>query len=99
MFRIIRCDRMERKLRDLASFRAINLWEEDQRLAAENLAVKLARQPARVVAQLRQTPAGIEHDETAGAEQPLEAAIAHEKRPPVVLDDHLETEQHDTSLQ
>ncbi len=59
-FRICRADRIERKLRDLASFRAIDLWAEDQALAVENLAIKLPKRPGQVVAQLRDTPAGID---------------------------------------
>ena len=60
LLRISRCDRIERKLRDLASFRAIDLWEEDQALAVEVLAGRLAQNPSRVVRQLRETPAGID---------------------------------------
>ncbi len=60
LVRLSRCDRIERRLRDMASLRAIDLWEEDQRLAVETLAVKLPKQPGRVVAQLRQTPIGID---------------------------------------
>ena len=60
MVRIDRCSRIERRLRDYASYRAIDFWEEDQKLEVETLAVKIDRQPARVVAKLRQTPAGCE---------------------------------------
>ena len=60
LIRISRCDRIERKLRDLASFRAIDLWEEDQALAVEVLAGRSAHNPSRVVRQLRETPAGID---------------------------------------
>ncbi len=41
MVRINRCSRIERKLRDYASYRAIDFWEEDQALAVETLAAKL----------------------------------------------------------
>ena len=60
MFRLSRCERIERKLRDLASFRAIDLWEEDQALLVENQAARLGAYPARVVRQLRETPLGID---------------------------------------
>ena len=43
-----------------------------------------------------QAAAVVERHETARAEQPLEPAIAREKRALVILDDHLELEQHDT---
>ena len=58
MGRIDQCGRVERQLRDWASYRAIDFWDEDQALEAETLGAKLGRNPARVVAQLRQTPAG-----------------------------------------
>ena len=60
MVRLDRCDRIERKLRDLASYRAIDFWEDDQALEVETLASKLERDPLRVVAKLRQSPAGID---------------------------------------
>ncbi len=60
MVRIDRCERVERKLRDLASYRAIDFWEDDQELEVETLALKLAQQPARTVARLKRTPAGLE---------------------------------------
>ena len=60
MLRIDRSERVERKLRDWASFRAFDFWEDDQKLAVADLAAKLPRNPARVVAQLRQTPAGVD---------------------------------------
>ena len=59
MVRISRSDRVERKLRDHASYRAIDFWDDDQRLEVEILAAKLPRHPARTEAKLRQTPAGI----------------------------------------
>ena len=60
MVRINRCDRIERKLRDLASYRAIDFWEDDQVLEVETLASRIDRDPARVVAKLRQTPSGLD---------------------------------------
>ena len=60
MIRINRCERIERKLRDLASYRAIDFWEDDQQLAVETLAVRLYREPAKVVAKFRMTPAGVD---------------------------------------
>ena len=47
-----------------------------------------------------QPAARIERREAAGAEQPLEAAVARQERALVVLDDHLEHQRgHDTDLQ
>src|SRR6185295_18779197 len=43
-----------------------------------------------------QAAAEVERHEAAGAEQTLKPAIAREKRPLVVLDDHPELERHDT---
>ena len=60
MLRINRCERIERKLRDLASYRAIRFWEEDQKLAVETVALKLGKEPGKTVAKLRETPAGID---------------------------------------
>jgi len=60
LLRINRSERVERKLRDWASYRAFDFWEDDQKLAVETLVLKLAREPARVVAKLRETPAGID---------------------------------------
>ena len=60
MLRINRSERVERKLRDLASYRAIDFWEDDQKLAVETLATKIAKEPAKVVAKLRETPSGID---------------------------------------
>ena len=54
------CPQVERALRDRAMFRAAHSWDEDRKLAAENLAAGLARNPARVVAKLRATPAGVD---------------------------------------
>ena len=60
LIRINRCSRIERKLRDWASYRAIDFWAEDQALEVAILAGKLDRDPAKVVAKLRQTPAGLD---------------------------------------
>ena len=58
--RLNRCERVERKLRDVASYRAIDFWEDDQQLAAETLALKLPKQPGRTVVKLMATPAGVD---------------------------------------
>ena len=60
MLRINRSERIERKLRDWASYRAIDFWEDDQKLAVETLAIRIGREPARTLAKLRETPAGID---------------------------------------
>ena len=60
MLRIHRSERIERKLRDMASYRAFDFWEEDQQLAVATIALRIGREPARVVAKLRETPAGID---------------------------------------
>ena len=60
MLRINRAERIERKLRDMASYRAIDFWDDDQKLEVETLAVKIAQEPAKVLAKLRQTPAGVD---------------------------------------
>ena len=60
MVRINRCSLIERKLRDWASYRAIDFWEDDQKVEVETLATKIERDPARVVAKMRQTPTGID---------------------------------------
>ena len=60
MVRLNRCERIERKLRDYASYRAIDFWEDDQIVEVETLATKLERDPAQVVANLRTTPAGLD---------------------------------------
>jgi len=60
MLRINRSERVERKLRDYASYRAIDFWEDDEKLAVETVALKIAKEPSRVVAKLRETPAGID---------------------------------------
>jgi len=58
MIRINRCERVERRMRDWASYRAIDFWEDDQQLEVETLATKLDRDPSRVVAKLKQSPTG-----------------------------------------
>ena len=58
MVRINRCSRIERKMRDWASYRAIDFWEDDQKVEVETLAQKLHLDPSKVVAQLRQSPTG-----------------------------------------
>jgi len=60
ILRINRSERIERKLRDWASYRAIDFWEEDQKLAVETVALRIGKEPARVVAKLRETPAGLD---------------------------------------
>jgi len=60
MLRINRSERIERKLRDMASLRAIDFWEDDQKLAVETVALRIGKQPAKVVSTLRNTPAGID---------------------------------------
>ena len=60
MLRISRSERVERKLRDYASYRAIDFWEDDQKLAVETIATRIGKESARVVAKLRETPAGID---------------------------------------
>ncbi len=58
MFRISRSERIERRLRDLQSLRAIDFWEEDQRLKAEETAANLVAEPGPTYAALWSTPAG-----------------------------------------
>ena len=53
-----RVGRIERQVRDEASWRALSFWDEDQRLEVERVATRLSRQPARVVAELRRSPRG-----------------------------------------
>jgi len=60
ILRINRSERIERKLRDWASYRAFDFWEKDQKLAVETVALKIGKEPARVVAKLRETPTGID---------------------------------------
>ncbi len=58
MFRISRAERIERRLRDLQSLRAIDFWEEDQRTRAEETALRLATEPGPTYAALWSTVAG-----------------------------------------
>ncbi len=58
MVRIDRCSRIERRIRDLAAYRAIEFWDLDQKLEVETLALQIQKQPGKTVAKLRQTPAG-----------------------------------------
>ena len=58
MVRINRCSRIERRLRDWAAYRAIEFWDDDQKLEVETLALKIHRQPGKTVLTLRGTPAG-----------------------------------------
>lgn len=58
LVRLDRCERIERRLREYASYRAIDFWEDDQTLEVETLATKINKDPGRVVAKLRQSPAG-----------------------------------------
>ena len=58
MFRIQRNQRIERRVRDLASLRAIDCWEVDQAQLAERTAAKLATKPSEAYAALWTTLAG-----------------------------------------
>ncbi len=58
MVRICRCSRIERRMRESAAYRAIDFWEDDQKVEVETLALKIHRQPGKTVAKLRLTPAG-----------------------------------------
>ena len=60
ILRINRSERIERKLRDMASLRAIDFWEDDQKLEVETVALRIGKQPAKVISTLRNTPAGID---------------------------------------
>jgi hypothetical protein len=55
-----RCQAEERVLRQRLALRAADResWDEDRRLEAEEIGARLARDPARVVRRLRQTPQG-----------------------------------------
>src|SRR3954467_10045387 len=56
--RIDRCERMERRARDLKAMRAELCWEDDRRLDAVRLGGLLPRRPDEVVEELRRTPPG-----------------------------------------
>jgi len=57
-FRVDRCGRSERRLRDRASLRAEVCWDDDRSREAEAIGVKLAARPIEVVGQLRGTASG-----------------------------------------
>ena len=56
--RLARIERTEDQLRKVASWRASALWDEDRRLDVEKVGAGLERDPAKVVATLRQSPHG-----------------------------------------
>ncbi len=56
--RLGRIERVEARLREVAAWRAENLWNEDRRLEVEKVGADLERNPARVVATLRRSPQG-----------------------------------------
>jgi hypothetical protein len=58
--RIDRCERMERRARDVKAMRAELCWEDDRRLDAVRLGGLLAKRPDEVVEELRRTPQGCE---------------------------------------
>ena len=58
MFRINRCERIERRLRYIQSLRAIDCWEADQRVAIDEFVKMLADDPGRAYANLHATVAG-----------------------------------------
>jgi hypothetical protein len=58
--RIDRCERMERRARDLKAMRAELCWEDDRRLDAVRLGGLLSKRPDEVVEELRRTPQGCE---------------------------------------
>src|SRR5882724_1270737 len=58
--RIDRCERMERRARDVKAMRAELCWEDDRRLDAVKLGGMLPRRPGEVVEELRRTPQGCE---------------------------------------
>lgn len=58
MVRVNRCSRIERRMREYAAYRAIDFWEDDQRVEVETLALKIHRFPGKTVAKLRLTPVG-----------------------------------------
>ena len=57
-FRINRIQRIERRLRDWRALRAIDFWEDDQRLEVETLALNMADEPAHTVSAMLASPAG-----------------------------------------
>src|SRR4051812_45711066 len=58
--RIDRCERMERRARDVKAMRAELCWEDDRRLDAVRLGGLLSKRPDEVVEELRRTPQGCE---------------------------------------
>jgi hypothetical protein len=58
--RIDRCERMERRARDLKAMRAELCWEDDRRLDAVRLGGLLSKRPDEVIEELRRTPQGCE---------------------------------------
>ena len=58
--RIDRCERMERRARDVKAMRAELCWEDDRRLDAVRLGGLLPKRPDEVVEELRRTPQGCE---------------------------------------
>src|SRR5258708_6677012 len=56
--RIDRCERMERRARDLKAMRAELCWEDDRRLDAVRLGGLLSKRPDEGVEELRPTPQG-----------------------------------------
>ncbi len=56
--RIDRVERIERKLREKAAWRASAFWDDDRRLDAERLGSTLGKDPARVAAELQMTKTG-----------------------------------------
>jgi hypothetical protein len=58
--RIDRCERMERRSRDVKAMKAELCWEDDRRLDAVRLGGLLSKRPDEVVEELRRTPQGCE---------------------------------------
>src|SRR5438309_1982354 len=58
--RIDRCERIERRSRDVRAMRAELCWEDDRGLDAERLGGLLPKHPGEVVRELRRTPQGCE---------------------------------------
>jgi len=56
--RLGRIERTEGRLRTVEAWRAGTLWGEDRRLEVEKVGANLEREPAKVVATLRQSPRG-----------------------------------------
>src|SRR5258707_6544233 len=58
--RIDRCERMERRARDVKAMKAELCWEDDRRLDAVRLGGLLPKRPREGVEELRRTPPGCE---------------------------------------